>query len=149
MVKQFPSIFDYVQSCWAMMMAPCMAVFILAIFWKRATNTAAIVTLLSALPMLVLVFIREIFAEHVGILAEINIFNLGGIVFIIALVLMVVVSLFTKPVEPEQLRTTIWKPRMLKLPEEEMKRGYPFWKWISLWFAIVVTIFVIIYAKFW
>lgn len=149
MVEQFPSIFDYVQSCWALMMAPCMAVFILAIFWKRATNTAAIVTLFFALPMLVLVFVREIFPEHVGMLADINTFNLGGIVFIIALVLMVVISLFTRPVESERLKVTIWKPRMLKLPEEELSRGYPFWKWIGFWFAVVVGIFVIIYVKLW
>ena len=144
-VGKFKSIFDYVQSCWALMMAPCMAVFILAIFWKRATYAAAVVTLVSSLPMLLIVFLRQFY----GILGKINIFNLSGIIFIISLFLMVIVSLITKPPEPEQLKTTIWKPQMLKLPEEELKRGYPFWKWIGLWFAAVVAIFVVIYAKFW
>ena len=32
MVGKFDSIFSYVQDCWALMLAPCMAVFLLAIF---------------------------------------------------------------------------------------------------------------------
>ena len=144
-VEVFPSIFAYVQECWTLMMAPCMAVFILAIFWKRATNTAAVATLFLAIPMLILVFVRQAF----GFLAGVNIFNLGGVVFIISFVFMIVVSLYTRPVEAERLTATIWKPRMLKLPEEELKRGYPWWKSIGFWFALVVLCFVIIYAKFW
>ena len=155
MIKQFESIFDYVQDCWVMMMAPCMAVFVLAIFWKRATNTAAIVTLFSSVPMLIFVFVRqalkenEVFRQHVGFLADINTFNLGGIVFIISLFVVVVISLLTKPVKPERLKATIWKREMLRLSEEETKYGYPWWKRIGLWWAVLVAIFVIIYIKYW
>ncbi len=145
MVELFPSIFSYVQECWTLMMAPCMAVFILAIFWKKATNTAAVATLFLAIPMLILVFIRQV----CGLLAEVNVFNLGGIVFIISLVFMIVVSLYTRPVEAERLSATIWKPQMLKLPEAELKRRYPWWKRIGFWFAVVVGCFVVIYIKFW
>ena len=101
--------------------------------------------LFLAIPMLILVFVRQAF----GVLAEVNVFNLGGIVFIISFVFMIVVSLYTRPVEAERLTATIWRPRMLKLPEEELKRGYPWWKSIGLWFALVVLCFVIIYIKFW
>lgn len=144
-VEIFPSIFSYVQECWTLMMAPCMAVFILAIFWKKATNTAAVATLFLAIPMLALVFIRQSF----GILAAINVFNLGGIVFIISLGFMIVVSLYTRPVEPQRLDATIWKPSMLKIPKEELAHGCPWWKSTGFWFAIVVLCFVIIYVKFW
>lgn len=145
MVGKFGSIFSYVQDCWALMLAPCMAVFILAIFWKRTTNHAAVVTLFLALPMLLIVFLREFF----DILADWNIFNLSAVIFLISLFVVAVISLFTKPTDPERLEATIWKRRMLKLPEAELTRAYPWWKWIGFWFAVVVGCFVVIYIKFW
>jgi len=145
MVGKFGSIFAYVQECWALMMAPCIAVFLLAILWRRATNIAAIVTLFSALPMLLLVFLRQ----FCGVLQQVNIFNLSGIIFILSALLMVVISLLTRPADPDQLKVTIWKRKMLKLPEEETKYGYPWWKRIGLWWAVLVAIFVIIYIKYW
>ncbi len=145
MVGKFETIFEYVQDCWALMMAPCMAVFILAIFWKRATNTAAVVTLFLAFPLLLLVFLREFY----GILKEINIFNLSGIIFIISLFVMAIISLYTKFNENENLKDTLWKREMLKLPVEETMYGYPWWKRIGFWWTIVIAAFVIIYIKFW
>ena len=145
MVGKFGSIFGYVQECWALMMAPCMAVFLLAIFWKRTTNIAAVVTLFSAIPWLLVVFLREFY----GILDDWNIFNLSGVIFLISLFLMIVISVLTKPVAAAQLVSTIWHPNMLRLPEEEMKSGYPWWKRIGFWFAVLVAIFVVIYIKFW
>jgi len=145
MVGKFESIFSYVQDCWALMLAPCMAVFFLAIFWKRATNVAAIVTLLFAIPMLFVVFLRQF---H-GVFQQINIFHLAGIVFVISVIIMVTVSFFTKPIDPERLKVTIWNREMLKLPEEEIKNGYPWWTRIGFWWVILVVIFVFIYIKFW
>jgi len=34
-------------------------------------------------------------------------------------------------------------------PEEEKRRGYPWWKRVSVWFAAVVAFFIVIYAVFW
>lgn len=145
MVGEFGSIFAYVQESWALMNAPCIAVFILAIFWKRATNTAAIVTLSLAFPMLVVVYIRQLY----GIFAEINIFNLSFIILLLSLVIMVIISLFTKPSEPERLKASLWKRDMLRLPRTEAKAESPWWKSVGLWWAIMVGCFIIIYAKFW
>ncbi len=145
MVGKFGSIFSYVQDCWALMLAPCMAIFIMAILWKRVTNTAAILTLFLALPMLLVVFLREFY----GILAEMNIFNLSAIVFVFSLVFISVVSLLTEPSSSERLETTIWKREMLRLPKEELKAGYPWYKRVGFWFSVVVICFVIIYIRFW
>lgn len=145
MVGKFGSIFSYVQDCWALMLAPVMAVFIMAIFWKRTTNTACIATLLFAFPMLLIVFLREFY----GILADFNIFNLSAIIFIISILIVGVISLFTKQSSSENLETTIWKKEMLKLPASEKESRYPWWKSVEFWFAVVVACFVIIYIRFW
>jgi solute:Na+ symporter, SSS family len=145
MVGKFGSIFSYAQDCWALMLAPVMAVFFLAIFWKRMTKAAAIVALFSAIPMLVIVFLRQFY----GILGSFNIFNLSGIIFLISLAVVILTSLLTAPPEAERLQSTLWHPEIVHLPEEEVKEGYPWWKRISFWFGVVVIIFVIIYAIFW
>ncbi len=145
MVGKFGSIFSYVQDCWALMLAPCMAVFLLAIFWKRTTNAAAISTLFLAFPMLVIVFIREFY----GILEYINIFNLSAIIFLVSIFIVVGISLITKSKHPDQVKATIWKREMLNLPKHEIESGYLWWKRVELWFALVVVIFIMIYIKFW
>ena len=145
MVGKFGSIFSYVQDCWALMLAPCMAVFVLAIFWKRTTNVAAAVTLFLAFPMLLIVFLREFY----GIFADWNIFNLSLVIFVISLFVAGGISLVTRPNDTERLKGKIWEPKMLKLPEEEMKLGYPWWKRIGFWFAVVVAFFTVIYIRFW
>ncbi len=145
MVGKFGSIFSYVQDCWALMLAPVMAVFIMAIFWKRTTNTACITMLLFAFPMLLIVFLREFY----GILADFNIFNLSAIIFIISILIVGVISLFTKQSCSENLETTIWKREMLKLPANEKESRYPWWKSVEFWFAVVVACFVVIYIRFW
>jgi SSS family solute:Na+ symporter len=145
MVGKFGSIFSYVQDCWALMLAPVMAVFILAIFWRRMTNTAAIFTLILAFPMLLIVFIREFY----GIMDKINIFNLSAMIFVMSLLVIVTISLFTEPSNSENLISTIWKKEMLSLPKEELNTSYPWWRRVEFWFALVVVSFVIIYATFW
>jgi SSS family solute:Na+ symporter len=145
MVGKFGSIFSYAQDCWALMLAPIMAVFVMAIFWKRMTKIAAVSVLFLAIPMLLIVFIREL----TGALASFNIFNLSAMIFLVSLVVIAAISIFTAPIEATEIDATIWRPEMLRLPEEELKRGYPLWKRIGFWFTIVVICFTAIYAVFW
>jgi SSS family solute:Na+ symporter len=145
MVGRFGSIFSYAQDSWALMLAPVIAVFFLAIFWKRMTRTAALAALLLAVPMLVLVYLRQ----FTGLLAGINIFNLSGLIFIISIVLIGIVSLWTKPPSPADIEATLWRRSVSSLPDEEVKDGYPWWKRVSLWFVAVVALFIVIYAVFW
>ena len=145
MVGKFGSIFSYAQDCWALMLAPIMAVFVLAIFWKRMTKTAAITVLFMSIPMLLIVFIREL----TGFLSGFNIFNMSAVLFLFSLAASVLISLFTKPTEIEQIGNTLWRPEMMKLPELEIKDGYPWWKWIGFWFTILSLCFISIYIVFW
>ena len=145
LVGKFESIFSYAQDCWALMLAPVMAVFVMAIFWKRTTRTAAIATLFIAIPMLLIVFIREM----TGVLASFNIFNLSAFIFILSLVFIYVVSRNTAPPDESEIRTTLWSPEMLRPSPEELAQGYPWWKRIGLWFTLVVICFTIIYTVFW
>ena len=145
MVGKFSSIFSYAQDCWALMLAPVMAVFVMAIFWKRTTKIAAISTLFMAIPMLSIVFLREL----TGVLSSYNIFNLSAIIFVFSLCFIAIISRFTQAPDAAEISSTLWNPKMLRPTEEELKRGYPWWKRVGFWFMIVVFCFTIIYAVFW
>lgn len=145
MVARFSSIFSYAQDSWALMLAPIMAVFFLAIFWKRMTRAAAASALFLAIPMLGLVYLRR----FGGVLGRFNIFNLSGLVFALSLLLVVLVSLATRAPAPADVRSTLWRPALVRLPEAETRDGYPWWKRVSVWFALVVAVFVAIYAVLW
>ncbi len=145
MVGRFGSIFAYAQDSWALMLAPVMAAFLLAIFWRRMTPAAALAALSLAVPMLVLVYLRQ----FGGILTGVNIFNLSGIIFIISIVLIAAISGLTKPPARAAIEPMLWHRNLVALPREETKNGLPQWKRVGLWFGIVVGLFVAIYAVFW
>jgi Na+/proline symporter len=144
MVGKFGSIFAYAQDCWALMLAPVMAVFVLALFWKRMSRTAAIAVLFSSFPMLLIVFLRELF----GILADFNIFNLSAIVFLISLAVGAGLSLLTQDPAPPA-PDTLWRPELLRAPESERGPGFPLRKRVGFWYSLLVVCFVVIYAVFW
>ena len=98
-----------------------------------------------AVPMLALVYLRQ----FSGVLSGINIFNLSGIVFLISIVVIGTISLITRPPGGESVRPMLWRPGLVALPEAEVKNGYPWWRRISLWFGVVVAVFIIIYIIFW
>jgi len=127
------------------MLAPVMASFLLAILCKRMTTAAAMTALLLAVPMLVLVYLRQFY----GVLSGINIFNLSGMVFLISIVLIGMISRLTKPPVFENVRPVLWRRVLLALPEAETQGGYPWWKRVNFWFGSVVAIFIIIYVIFW
>jgi SSS family solute:Na+ symporter len=145
MVGKFESIFSYAQDCWALMLAPIMAVFVTAIFWRGITKVAAISTLFLAIPMLLIVFIREM----TGILASFNIFNMSAVIFLFSVIFIVVLSQFTTAPRESDIKMTLWSHEMLKPTKEEKEHGYPLWKRIGFWFTLVVLCFTVIYSIFW
>ncbi len=145
MVGRFGSIFAYAQDSWALMLAPVMATFLLAIFWRKMTTAASLAALSLAVPMLVLVYLRQ----FGGVLARFNIFNLSGIVFIISAALIVAISKLTKPPTRAGIETMLWHRELVSSLSRETKDAMPWWKRTGLWFGIVVAVFIVIYAVFW
>jgi SSS family solute:Na+ symporter len=145
MVGRFGSIFAYAQDSWALMLAPVMALFLLAIFWRRMTAAAALAALLLAIPMLVLVYLRQ----FTGVLSGINIFNLSGIIFVISIILIMMISWLSRAPALENIRPLLWQMGLIALPVAETKDGYPWRKRVSFWFGAVAAVFIIIYIIFW
>ena len=142
-VMSFGDIFSYFQECWFLIAAPIMAIFLLAVFWRRATATAATWTLGLCFPMFVLPY----WLRMAGV--EMHAFNIAGIVYIASLACMALLSLKTRPPEPQSVERVIWSRAVLRLPSALVASGYPIHRRVSLWWALTVGLFVTLYIVYW
>ena len=142
-VVSFGNIFSYFQECWFLIAAPIMAIFLLAVFWRRATATAAAWTLGLCFPMFVLPY----WLRLTGV--EMNAFNIAGIVYVVSLACMVGLSLITRAPEPQSVERVAWSREILRLPLRLVAAGYPLRRRISLWWGLTVAMFAVLYVTYW
>lgn len=142
-VMSFGNIFSYFQECWFLIAAPIMAIFLLAVFWRRATATAAAWTLGLCFPMFVLPYWLRLSG------VEMNAFNIAGIIYLVSIACMVAISLTTPPPDREAVERVIWTRAVLALPAAVTAVGYSLHRRVSLWWALTVAVFVALYLTFW
>lgn len=109
---RFGSIFEAINKI-PMMFAPAITtIFIMGVFWKRGTNTAAVTTLVFnlILGLIYLLVDIPIIGSQQLVVEVLNIpFMLaGGIIFILCLVIYIVVSLNNEPPDPKKLKNLTW-----------------------------------------
>ena len=142
-VLSFGTIFSYFQECWFFIAAPIIVIFLLAVLWKNATETAALWTLGLRFPLFVLPYGLRVLG------VQTNPFNIAGAVFVFSLIFMIALSLVTRPHPVERIEQTLWKSSMTRLPEEVLSQGYPWYRYLSLWWIAVVSVFVGLYIVYW
>jgi SSS family solute:Na+ symporter len=110
------NIMNYVQELFSIFNAPLFATFIIAMYWKRATALAGGLSLIAGMAA----------AEATHLLASNGVITISSKIaltwyeavaaFVVDALVLVVVSLVTKPRDPEEIRGLVWG---LKRPEQE------------------------------
>ena len=122
-IANFPSLWQYLQSVLSYVVPPVVAVFLLGIFWPRASGTAAFWTLAVGLPAgLVFFLLVEVFN-----VLSIQFLYASGISFLISLAAMGIISPLTKAPVPEQTDELTWGPSVWRQETEDL-RGKPAWQ---------------------
>jgi SSS family solute:Na+ symporter len=116
-IAQFPSLWQYLQSVLSYITPPVVAVFLTGIFWRRATPTAAFVTLLAGVLGGVVGFIAN---EIVGVF-DIQFLYAAGLQFLIAITTIIAVSRVTEPAPYEQISALVWRPELWHAETEALK----------------------------
>jgi len=110
---RFGSIFEAINKI-PMMFAPAITtIFVLGVFWKRGTSQAAVTTLLFNLGIGIVYLIidipligsKQMIAQGLGI----PFMLVGGIFFIMCIVVYIIVSFSTPAPAPEKLENLTWK----------------------------------------
>ena len=152
LVQQFHGIMDYVQALFSIFVAPLLAAILWGMFWKRATALAGFLGL----------FLGILFSGGLFVWIKLNPANLAIVAlsdaakpmaenvfralwaFLFASVIIVLVSMVTKPKPVEELSGLNYGATVL--PKEE---AVPFYQREWMWATIVVVIFAVLNIMFW
>lgn len=124
-IARFPTLWQFLQSVLSYVTPPAVAVFVLGMFWRRATATAAVVTLVLGLSGGVVGWVLV----EVLRLASLQYLYAAGVSFALSTLLMVTVSLVTAPTALEAWRQTGWTSALWREDSREL-RGRP---WYGNW----------------
>jgi solute:Na+ symporter, SSS family len=152
LVQQFHGIMDYVQALFSIFVAPLLAAILFGMFWKRATRWAGFLGLLLGIifsaSMFVWVKMNPANLKYVALseaakpMAE-NVFRALW-AFCFAAIVIVLVSLFTKPKPVAELDGLVYGATVL--PKEEW---VPLYKREWFWAVAVAVIFVALNVLVW
>jgi SSS family solute:Na+ symporter len=152
LVMHAHGIMDYVQALFSIFIAPLLATILLGMFWKRATGVAGFLGLLSGIVFSASLFmwvkLNPLALANVALspdakpMAE-NVFRALW-AFVFSAIVVIVVSLLTKPRPVAELDGLVYGATVL--PKEE---PVPFYKSVWLWAALAVVIFAALNILFW
>jgi SSS family solute:Na+ symporter len=152
LVQQFHGIMDYVQALFSIFVAPLLGTILFGMFWKRATALAGFLGLLLGIVFSASLFmwVKLVPAALANValspdakpMAE-NVFRALW-AFLFTAVVIIVVSLLTKPKPVAELDGLVYGATVL--PKEE---PVPFYKNVWLWAILAVCIFAALNILFW
>ena len=114
-------VFLIIQNIYAYFAAPVAALFLLGIFWRGTTSTAATVTFISGFVLNELV--DRVLFKLTFLAAYNSFYNRAAIVFFLSLAILFLVSLFTRKPDPEVVGQICWRPSDLSLRDKSTPRG--------------------------
>ena len=107
-IQRFPTLWQYLQSVLSYIVPPVVAVFLVAMFWRRATSAAALVTIAAGVPLGLAGWV----AVEIAGVVRIQYLYACGVVFAASVGSMVGVSACTRPPARERVDAHIWQPRL-------------------------------------
>jgi SSS family solute:Na+ symporter len=140
-VGSFGQIFSYFQQCWAFIAVPIAVTFVAGLLSGKIHSRAAYLTLLLTFPMLAVPYFLNFFD------VKMNPYNIAGILLVATILFIILMSFILKRNEPES--EMVWTKQMNKLPESAVKENAPFYKRVGFWAAIMVGLYIAVYAIFW
>ena len=107
-IQKFDSVVKYFQELLSFVVPPVVAVFVLGLFWKRASGTGAFAGLMSGLGMAILLALdRKLY--HLTPLADMHFLYVAPIIFVVSLLIIGIVSVLTPPPAEKTIAAYVWK----------------------------------------
>ncbi|MEJ2416532.1 MAG: sodium:solute symporter [Exilibacterium sp.] len=143
-IEKFPSLFQYLQAILSYTVPPVVAMFIVGIFWKRATAQGAFITLVIGIGMgMVLFLLNEVFN-----VIYLHFLYVAPILFALCSVVLIVASLFTEPADEVEVAPFTWT-RVHFRAETEALRLLPWYQNYRVLSLLLLAITGLLVVKFW
>jgi len=134
LASSFSNIMDYLQTLFGFFNAPLFATFILGMFWKRMTGTAAWIGLVAGTLSAVLVaFLTEdaFGSASLGVIplsGQGAAFVAASTAFLVDFALSIGISLFTKPTPAEDLVGLVYSETPKEARQDPLEHTYPWYR---------------------
>ncbi len=139
------TVFGLIQTVFYYLAPPIAAVFLVGIIWWRATPAAATAALTLGFAVYLPLVVFVIFPRIPLLAPYDNFMHHTFGVFLLSVLTIIIVSLFTKPKPREALKGVIWTRSALAVPEGERKRHTGI-RSLGLWWTIMVVLTIGLYA---
>jgi solute:Na+ symporter, SSS family len=141
------ALFRLVQRIFFWIAPPFSVIFLLGLLWRRANGTAAVATIVSGFAFRMIIE-WVVWPRLPGLREYQAAYQHGALVtWVFCLIVMIVISLTTRPPAADQTQGIIWNRSYLTLPPAERLR-YRGWKNYLLWWFLFVAIVLSIYGFF-
>lgn len=145
-ITRFDTLFEYIQSAIGFTTPPIAVAFLLGIFWRRATGTAAFTTIVTGILLgLVMFVVTQIPSLQ---LFQIQFLYAAAILFVLSCALMVGISLVTAPPPEEKVKNLVWSRELWREETRELE-GKPWYQNYRLWSLVLIAIIVVLLISFW
>ena len=146
-ISNYPglTVFQIIQQVFFYIAGPTAAIFLVGIMWRRATPMAALWTLIIGF-LVFLPLTKYLLFPYIWFLKPFdNFMHHSFVVFVFSCLVLIILSLFTKPKSDEELRGVIWSRKALGfLPEEKkLNRGI---RNLTLWWGLMVLLLLSLYT---
>jgi len=141
-IGKFDSIYGAIASMICYIAPPITAVFMVGIFWKRATARAALITLWSGFVLGLIVFALDFFRAHTG--WNLLFMHAAGLLCLICVAILIVGSLLTADRNTSANLELVWDSPLtpLRIPG---KRGVMNYKFLSITVLVAVSVIYFIF----
>ncbi len=117
-VARATTLFEYLQSSLAYLFPPVVAVFILGLFWKRASGTGALVGMIVGHAVSIGTFVLQ---RSIPGFPQVHFLILAGVFLVISAAVIVIASVLSTPPSEEQIKSFTWSREFAA----EATRGLP------------------------
>lgn len=150
-IEHFGSLFQYLQLVLAFICPPVVAVFILGLFWKRASATGAFSALITGFLIAILLLISNVLGDEYSwskIANDVHFLDRAALLLLICMIVHIVVSLITPGPDEEVIKNYTWK-RSVWTDETSELANLPWYQNYRILSLILLIITVALVAWWW
>jgi SSS family solute:Na+ symporter len=143
-ITRFPSLWQYLQSILSYITPPVVVVFMLGIFWRQGTATAATVTLAAGIPIGLLGWsLNEIYAIY-----QIQFLYACGVMTLICIIIFVGISLISERPTFQRILSLTWSLDFWRSESRQLEK-LPWYRDYRVQAAGLLAAALIIVAIWW
>ncbi|SFD26572.1 solute:Na+ symporter, SSS family [Algibacter lectus] len=143
-VSKFDSLLKYYQEMLTYIAPPVVAVFFLGVFWKRINKHGAFWGLIAGAFAAIATIVAKVGFNH-ELLGSIHFLLKVPFYFVFSAVVIIIVSLLSKPDDKTQIEDLIWTKKIYHEETKELE-GVPFYKNFRVWSLILIAFcFIVLY----